>query len=40
MRTDKLKTPYNILLWYVDYFDISIDHIFGLTDRKQGKICE
>ena len=25
------------LLWYADYFDVSMDFIFGRTDKPQGK---
>ena len=25
------------LLWYADYFDVSLDFIFGRTDKPQGK---
>ena len=31
------EAPYKILLWYADYFDVSLDYIFGRTDRPQGK---
>ena len=30
--------PNNILLWYADYFDVSLDYIFGRTDNPQGKL--
>jgi len=26
------------LLWYADYFDVSMDYIFGRTDKPQGKL--
>jgi transcriptional regulator with XRE-family HTH domain len=29
--------PLDILLWYADYFDVSLDYIFGRTDEPQGK---
>jgi len=29
--------PANILLWYADHFDVSMDYIFGRTDNPQGK---
>ncbi len=29
--------PYKILLWYADYFDVSMDYIFCRTDQPQGK---
>jgi len=28
------------LLWYADYFDVSLDYIFGRTDNPQGKAYE
>ena len=28
--------PNAILLWYADYFDVSLDYIFGRTDKPQG----
>jgi len=28
------------LLWYADYFDVSMDYIFGRTDNPQGKLYE
>lgn len=30
--------PINILLWYADFFDVSLDYIFGRTDCPQGII--
>ena len=29
---------YEVLLKYADYFDVSIDYIFGRTDNPQGKL--
>ena len=26
-----------MLLWYADYFDVSLDYIFGRIDQPQGK---
>ena len=26
------------LLWFADYFDVSMDYIYGRTDKPQGKI--
>ena len=28
--------PLEILLWYADFFDVSLDYIFGRTDKPQG----
>ena len=30
--------PYKVLLWYADYFDVSMDYIFCRTDQPQGKL--
>ena len=30
--------PLELLLWYADYFDVSLDYIFGRTDSPQGKL--
>ena len=32
--------PHNVLLWYADYFDVSMDYIYGRTDKPQGKLYE
>ena len=29
-----------VLLWYADYFDVSLDYIFGRTDKPQGTLYE
>ena len=29
-----------VLLWYADYFDVSLDYIFGRTDNPQGKLYD
>jgi len=28
--------PHETLLWYADYFDVSMDYIYGRTDKPQG----
>lgn len=28
--------PNDILLWYADFFDVSLDYIYGRTDKPQG----
>jgi transcriptional regulator with XRE-family HTH domain len=30
--------PLDYLLWYADYFDVSLDYIFGRTDEPKGKL--
>ena len=32
------EAPYKTLLWYADYFDVSLDYIFCRTDQPQGKL--
>lgn len=37
-ETNKADAPYNVLLWYADYFDVSLDYIFCRTNQPQGKL--
>ena len=30
--------PLKILLWYADFFDVSMDYIFARTEQPQGKL--
>ena len=30
--------PYSVLMLYADFFDVSLDYIFGRTDNPQGKL--
>ncbi|MCL2034713.1 MAG: helix-turn-helix domain-containing protein [Oscillospiraceae bacterium] len=39
-ENDASELPYRILLWYADYFDVSLDYIFCRTDKPQGKLYE
>lgn len=32
--------PNDILLWYADFFDVSLDYIYGRTDNPQGKLYD
>lgn len=32
--------PYQILMKYADFFDVSLDYIFGRTDKPQGKLYD
>lgn len=32
--------PTKVFLWYADYFDVSLDYIYGRTDSPQGKLYE
>ena len=31
-----VEPPLQRLLWYADFFDVSLDYIFGRTDNPQG----
>jgi len=35
---NQAEAPYRVLLWYADYFDVSMDYIFGRCDEPQGKM--
>ena len=37
---DQSETPYRILLWYANHFDVSLDYIFCRTDNPNGKHFE
>ena len=37
-ENDQAEAPYEVLLWYADYFDVSMDYIFGRTDKPEGKL--
>ena len=37
-ETGKTFPNEQALLWYADYFDVSLDYIFGRTDKPQGKV--
>ena len=37
-ETDRSAVPYRMLIWSAQYFDVSMDYIFGLCDDKRGRI--
>lgn len=39
-ETAQSEAVYSILLWYADYFDVSMDYIFGRCDAPQGKLFD
>ena len=39
-ETGKASVPLKLLLWYADYFDVSMDYIFGRTDKPQGELYD
>ncbi len=34
------EVPSDILLWHADYFDESLEHIYGRCDSPQGKLYD
>jgi len=34
----KAIPPLKLLLWYADYFDVSLDFVFGRTDNPEGRL--
>lgn len=32
--------PYKVLIQYANFFDVSLDYIFGRTDKPQGKLYD
>ena len=39
-ETNRGAPPSDTLLWYADYFDVSLDYIFGRTDDPHGKLYD
>ena len=39
-ETDKTSPPPETLLWYADYFDVSLDFIYGRTEKPQGRLYD
>lgn len=39
-ESGKSEIPNEILLWYADFFDVSLDYIFCRTDEPQGKLYQ
>lgn len=37
---DQSEAPYKVLVWYADYFDVSLDYIFCRTQKPQGKLYD
>lgn len=37
-ENDQSSVPLPLLAWYADYFDVSLDYIFGRTDQPEGKL--
>jgi len=39
-ETEGAVPPLELLLWYADHFDVSMDYIFGRTENPQGRNYE
>ena len=37
---NQASPTFETLMRYVDYFDVSLDYLFGRTDNPQGKLFE
>ncbi len=39
-ETGYFAAPLKVLMWYADYFDVSMDYLCCRTDQPQGKLYE
>jgi Predicted transcriptional regulators len=39
-ENNQSEASYGTLLLYADYFDVSLDYIYGRTDQPQGKLYD
>jgi transcriptional regulator with XRE-family HTH domain len=39
-ESDSSSPSQETFLWYADYFDVSLDYIFGRTNMPQGKLYD
>ena len=39
-ENDATSPTFETLVWYANYFDVSLDYIFGRTDKPQGKLYD
>jgi len=37
-ENNESEPVFRIMLWYADYFDVSMDYLFCRTDKPQGKL--
>ena len=37
-ENNESEPAFRIMLWYADYFDVSMDYLFCRTDKPQGKL--
>lgn len=38
IETGQIAPSIKLLLWYADYFNVSLDYIFARTDKPQGEL--
>lgn len=39
-ENDQVNVPHDLLLKYADFFDVSLDYLYGRTDKPQGMSYE
>jgi Predicted transcriptional regulators len=39
-ENEQTSPPLKVLLWYADFFDVSMDYIFVRTEQPEGKLYE
>lgn len=39
-ENEQSSPPLKILLWYADFFDVSMDYIFARTEQPEGRLYE
>ena len=39
-ESGEAHVPAEVMIRYADYFDVSLDYIFGRTDKPQGQLYE
>ena len=40
IENEQGEPSFKLLRWYADHFDVSLDWIFGRTDKPQGKLYD
>ncbi|MEA4829363.1 MAG: helix-turn-helix transcriptional regulator [Enterococcus thailandicus] len=37
-ENDQTEATYSVLVWFADYYDVSLDYLLGRTDKPQGAL--
>ena len=37
-ESGRAEAPYKVMLWYANYFDVSLDWIYGRCEKPQGQL--